>query len=63
MGIGKQIWLHLPVVVLKVNHVWKKEVPVVLDEDKNDDLPPPNATADDAFDTVLETGTNIDITK
>ena len=56
---GKPLYEQLPVEVIKVDHFWKKDVPVILDNDDNDDneddLPCPNPTDDDDFDTIVWT--------
>jgi len=65
MGLGrKEIWEHLPVDVIKVDHFWKKCVPVVLlDDDADDENPNPNPTDDDDYDTILDIKTDDKFTR
>ena len=66
MGLGqKEIWEHLPVDVIKVDHFWKKRVPVVFLDDDNDDdeNPNPTPTDDDDYDTILDIKTDDNLTR
>ena len=58
----------MPVDVIGVDHYWKKDVPVVgvpviLDDDNDDDLPCPNPTDDDDFDTIHDPATTVNLMK
>jgi len=65
---GKILYEKLPVDVIGVDYYWKKDVPVVgvpviLDDDNDDDLPCPNPTDDDDFDTILDPATTVNLAK
>ena len=65
---GKILYEKLPVDVIGVDYYWKKDVPVVgvpviLDDDNDDDLPCPNPTDDDDYDTILDPATTVNLTK
>jgi hypothetical protein len=65
MGMGRPMYPKLPVDKIKVDHFWKKRLPVVLldDDDDDDENPNPNPTDDDDYDTILDIKTDDDFTR